>query len=119
MGLDQYAVVVDKEADINDPDVEKTEIAYWRKHPNLQGWMEELYHLSGGNGEFNCAHVEIEESDLDRLKEDVESETLPETTGFFFGSNSDLYNKEKDLKFIADARAAIKEGKRVYYYSWW
>ena len=25
-----------------------TEIAYWRKHPNLHGWMEDLYYKKGG-----------------------------------------------------------------------
>ena len=36
MGLDQYARVEDgnKRAERAD-----TEFAYWRKHPNLQGWM--------------------------------------------------------------------------------
>ena len=33
MGLDQYAFSENK-------DGERTEIAYWRKHNRLQGWME-------------------------------------------------------------------------------
>ena len=34
------------------PDVEQ--IHYWRKHPNLHGWMEDLYRAKGGAAEFNC-----------------------------------------------------------------
>ena len=31
----------------------------------------------------------------------------------------DYYYKKTDLQFIEDARKAIKEGKKVYYNSWW
>ena len=38
MGLDQYAYVANK-AGSEYNDQSRQEIAYWRKHPNLQGWM--------------------------------------------------------------------------------
>ena len=38
MGLDQYAYKVVAHDEDN-----RDEIAYWRKHPNLQGWMEQLW----------------------------------------------------------------------------
>lgn len=41
MGLDQYA-------SIRKDGQEDQEIAYWRKHPNLQGWMEQLWREKGG-----------------------------------------------------------------------
>ena len=28
--------------------IEEEELHYWRKHPNLQGWMENLYREKGG-----------------------------------------------------------------------
>ncbi len=70
MGLDQYAYVAAKanqqaefwESAEVDPEtkeyesksVEKPrELAYWRKHPNLQGWMRKLWIEKGNAGDFN------------------------------------------------------------------
>ena len=95
------------------------ELAYWRKHPNLQGWMQELYYEKGGEGEFNCVDVELTLEDLDALEATLDEEELPETVGFFFGSNADEHYAETDREFIREARAAIKKGYKVFYSSWW
>ena len=95
------------------------ELAYWRKHPNLQGWMEELYHEKGGDGEFNCVDLELTLGDLDALEEALDESALPETVGFFFGTDSGDYYAEQDREFIREARAAIKQGYTVVYNSWW
>ena len=95
------------------------ELATWRKHPNLQGWMQELYYEKGGEGEFNCVDVELTFEDLDALEATLDEEELPETVGFFFGSNADDHYAETDREFIVQARAAIKEGYKVFYSSWW
>jgi hypothetical protein len=112
MGLDQYAMAR-KEGQ------EDQEIAYWRKHPNLQGWMEQLYREKGGEGEFNCVDVELTFEDLEQLEASIEGEELPATDGFFFGNNSDHFYREQDLEFIADASEAIEQGYKVVYTSWW
>lgn len=114
MGLDQnaYKVVAhDRE--------NREEIAYWRKHPNLQGWMENLWRSKGGEGEFNCVDVELTLEDLDDLEQSINDSALPETTGFFFGSDSDDYYAEQDREFIKQAREAIAKGYVVLYSSWW
>ena len=95
------------------------ELATWRKHPNLQGWMQELYYEKGGEGEFNCVDVELTFEDLDALEATLDEEELPETSGFFFGSNADDHYAEADREFIVQARAAIKQGYKVIYSSWW
>jgi hypothetical protein len=116
MGLDQYAYAVDK-------DNNKTEICYWRKHPNLQGWMENLWHSKGRpfdeSGEFNCVPLELTKEDLDSLEQSLESNDLPETTGFFFGHNSDNVYRQQDVEFIQAARNALDNGQTVVYDSWW
>ena len=126
MGLDQNAYKVSQ-------DGEREELAYWRKHNRLQGWMEELYRRKGGREEFNMVDVELTLEDIDQLEAAVLNKNLPETGGFFFGDDSfswddengkpfedgDYHYKETDLKFIEDARKAIAEGKEVYYDSWW
>jgi hypothetical protein len=84
-------------------------------------------------GDFNCVPVELTMKDLNNLEKDIEEKVMPDTGGFFFGDDSfgwenedgkpyegnDYFHKETDLKFIEDARRAIKEGKKVYYNSWW
>jgi len=139
MGLDQYAVArkgeprtVKSEYTYTDQDgVEKEgfeeylewddtiQLAEWRKHPNLQGWMQELYYEKGGEGEFNCVDLELTLNDLNALEATLDEEELPETVGFFFGSNADDHYAEADREFIVQARAALKQGYKVFYSSWW
>ena len=98
---------------------EASEIHYWRKHPNLHGWMEELYYEKGGTrAVFNCVPVVLTAQDLERLEADVNAGSLPDTTGFFFGE-SDGSETEDDLAFIAKARKAQADGLTVFYYAWW
>ena len=130
MGLDQYAYVANK-AGSEYNDQSRQEIAYWRKHPNLQGWMEQLWMDKGrpglyGSGQdneydatFNGVEVELTWDDLDQLEEDVTNGRLPHTTGFFFGSNSDDYYQSQDLEFIRQARAELFTGLKVFYNSSW
>ena len=123
MGLDQYANARKGEPTTDDEGYtyyeDSMELAYWRKHPNLQGWMQDLYYEKGGEGEFNCVDVELTLEDLDALEESLDEEALPETAGFFFGADSSDYYAEADREFIVAARAAIKQGYTVVYSSWW
>lgn len=125
MGLDMFAFKVKKGSilkpiDFSDSDfTEKPEeLHYWRKHPNLHGWMEELYKKKGGESEFNCANLLLTPKDLDQLEYDIVNRNLEETSGFFFG-NSDGSEDVDDIEFINDARRAIEDGNDVYYSSWW
>jgi hypothetical protein len=122
MGLDMYAYrtkakpTTETDFKANDNDVE---IAYWRKHPNLHGWMENLYYNKGGKADsFNCVNLELTFQDLKDLYEDIKTNTLPQTSGFFFGQSSHD-EVEDDLKFVEAALKAIEEGDCVYYSSWW
>tara|TARA_R100000995_G_scaffold83287_1_gene58843 strand:+ start:315 stop:686 length:372 start_codon:yes stop_codon:yes gene_type:complete len=123
MGLDQYATARRGEAKTDDEGYtfyeDEIQLAEWRKHPNLQGWMEELYHEKGGSQDFNCVDLELTLGDLDALEESLDEEALPETAGFFFGTDSSDYYAETDREFIREARAAIKQGYTVIYSSWW
>ena len=125
MGLDMYAYAVSKRDAIGEfemaQDSEKEELHYWRKHHDLHGWMENLYRDKGGDADsFNCIPVELTVDDLDNLQQALLEDNLPRTSGFFFGDNPpDLETMREDLMFIQKCRIAIKEGKVVYYDSWW
>ena len=133
MGLDMfaYAGVISNQHDffVNDQEqVEANEppreIAYWRKHPNLHGWMEQLWrnknNTHGLNDiTFNGIELELTWEDLDALEEDIKNGRLPSTSGFFFGTPADDYYRVQDLEFIRNARAEIFMGLRVFYNSSW
>jgi len=101
------------------------ELAYWRKHPNLHGWMERLWEEQGRPGAesptetFNGIEVELTWDDIVQLEFDIQEDNLPGTTGFFFGDDSDDYYKEQDLEFVKQARADLFLGLRVFYNSSW
>ncbi len=142
MGLDQYAYVAARAGQKQEwwnqydlPDNERTvteprEIAYWRKHPNLQGWMEQLWKEKGcpggdsgqeetwGSG-FNGIELELTWADIDRLEQAIRDGQLPATQGFFFGSPSDDLYRAQDLKFCRNARAELFLGLKVFYNSSW
>jgi hypothetical protein len=122
MGLDMYvyarAGTPPAPVDFRDERTD-TRIHYWRKHPNLHGWMENLYRERGGTSvDFNCVNVALTPADIDRLDADVLAGNLPQTAGFFYGT-SDGSERDDDLNFIAKARDMIAEGAHLYYTSWW
>jgi hypothetical protein len=146
MGLDMYAYVANKAGQqsefyegsqidtatgnyVNPLVAQPREIAYWRKHPNLHGWMEQLWVAKGRPGfdessadrdpMFNGIELELTAEDLDDLERAVTHGQLPGTTGFFFGNDADDFYRESDLQFIKNARAEIFFGLKVFYNSSW
>ena len=129
MGLDMFAWRVKAEDAIGDFEIARDEdnsgkveeIFYWRKHHDLHGWMENLYRAKGGTKEsFNCVPVRLTIEDLNLLESAILGNSLPQTTGFFFGDNPpDEESKMHDMEFIGKAKAIISSGDAVYYDSWW
>ena len=117
MGLDQYAYARDKKGNVE-------EIAYWRKHNALDGWMQNLWeaiHKDEYDYILNGQEVPVDADDIEMLEMVVESDGLPETGGFFYGEDS-RFNEEKKkttLEFIKEAKKALKEGKEVFYQNSW
>jgi hypothetical protein len=137
VGLDQYAYAAAKAGQSEEwwdqydvPEDQRTvakprEIAYWRKHPNLQGWMEQLWRSRNtdpaADPMFNGVELELTWEDLDQLEHDITHGTVSklDTRGFFFGEASDDYYREQDLRFIREARAELFTGLKVFYNSSW
>ena len=141
MGLDMYAYVATRAGqqeefyegaewdneikDHRNPNVNRPrEIAYWRKHPHLHGWMARLWLAGEGNelrelDNFNGIELELDADDLDLLEYVVKERELPGTSGFFFGNDADDYYYNDDLKFIQMARAEMFLGFKVFYNSSW
>jgi hypothetical protein len=119
MGLDMYAYVANKaNADYDN----HQELAYWRKHPNLHGWMERLAQKKEVNYDtFNGVEIELTWDDIDMLEKDIKLGAVAglDTKGFFFGDPSDEYYYDTDLKFCIDAKAETFLGRKVFYNSSW
>ena len=130
MGLDMWA---SKRKVLKNGKPSKTikEIADRRKHNRLHGWMTELWVDKGCPEEndsqaFNCVPLTLDKDDLLQLKQDILSQALPATQGFFFGHDSYDWSKDElkeadeyDLNFCEKALTAIGEGYKVHYNSWW
>jgi hypothetical protein len=135
MGLDMYAYVGrpgqrdefyekshwdEQTKELVGPVTKPIEIAYWRKHPSLHGWMEKLAERKNLEYDsFNCVELELTWEDIDELEQAVRHGQLPFTDGFFFGKPSDNMYYEADLKFCVDAKAELFLGLKVFYNSSW
>ena len=142
MGLDQYAYAGNRPNQreefyetaerndagewVSDRTIRPRELAYWRKHPNLQGFMQRLWEQRGCPGHenvldasFNGVELELTWQDIDDLERTILNRELPETRGFFYGDNSDEHYRDHDLAFCREARAALFLGERVFYNSSW
>lgn len=138
MGLDQYAYAAakagqqdefyeDENYEKEDGDPTKLskprEIAYRRKHPNLHGWMEQLWAKRNpdavGHTSFNGIELELTWDDIEELERAIKDKALPATTGFFFGGSSDEFYYNDDLEFIKQAKTELFVGLRIFYNSSW
>ena len=150
MGLDMYAYTASRAGQSAewwasaklDPDLgdfvntqvsRPVEIAYWRKHPHLHGWMEQLWRTKkytvqpldasetgwADSDIFNGVEIELFREDIDQLEQDIQDGQLPQTQGFFFGDDASEYYRLQDLEFIKNARAELFLGLRVFYNSSW
>lgn len=138
MGLDQYAraftdeaaglwlsareqdraLTVDEEARVEAGTIT---ITTWRKHADLNAYMEALYYERNGDAEvFNCVPLELTADDLTELAAHIDEHKgyAQKGEGFFWGETTDE-DVEQDMDFIKRAQALIAEGYRVFYYCWW
>jgi hypothetical protein len=117
MGLDQWCYVKNNES--------QHELIYYRKHPNLHGWMKQLWVNKGMPGiddmntDFNGIELELTWEDVDNLERAVRHGMLPSTQGFFFGNSADEVYFEQDLEFCVNAKAELFLGLKVFYNSSW
>jgi hypothetical protein len=137
MGLDMYlsgrkymrpdyeATGTERKEDGFRVDEVKLDLAYWRKHPDLHGYIVRTY----GGGEDTCQEIHLDADALRAIQQAVEQEQLTVTTGFFFGSSGEHWNKgegkQKTLLALAtavkwlEAQDPDKDHRNVYYQASW
>tara|TARA_R110002020_G_scaffold35297_1_gene106651 strand:- start:252 stop:623 length:372 start_codon:yes stop_codon:yes gene_type:complete len=122
-------VAIKKDTNSSDVDAEHVgfqlseQICYWRKHSNLQGYMQNLALKKGlvtNIDQFNCIGLHLNLKDLDEIREVIKSSKLPVTKGFFFGSShGDQSELEQDLIAFDEAESYLRMGWDVVYSCWW
>ena len=70
------AELENKDLDEDDLDEFESRVAYeeffyWRKHPAIHNWMENLYVERGGKESFNGIPLYLSKEDLKNLKKDI------------------------------------------------
>ncbi len=119
MGLDMWLLGIKGKGE----SAESVRIAYYRNHHDLHGWMENLWMQKTGKEDvfdFNCVYLRLSQKDLNRLKRDIKKKKLTKPIYPFPATNPpDDYLNKRDLNNIYTAHALIKEGYKVFYYSWW
>ena len=115
-----FEMLVAKNPTAQIPHDSSRELVYWRKHPDIHGWMKNLFFEKGGETEsdFNGDSVWLTVKDVLNLKDAIENDKLPKTSGFFFG-DSDGRLKEDDLEKVDSMLDALQNGSLIYYISSW
>jgi len=82
------------------------ELGYWRKHPNLHGYIVQTF--AGGKDE--CQNIDLGVPDHIRtIIAGVKAQQLPHTTGFFFGgSDPSPERMEEDIAIFERAVAWLQ-----------
>lgn len=124
MGLDQYLYKVKKNISINEyyemvnkidrdeygflndeqfkklcDEICKKEIGYWRKHYELDHYMECIYRERGGTESFTGKYLELTYDDIKKIMEEIKDEHTTDV--------------------MLDALTAINKGYKVWYCNWW
>jgi hypothetical protein len=97
------------------------ELGYWRKHPNLHGYIVQTF----ADGRDECQRIPLDEDRLIQILDAVKAKELPHTTGFFFGESE--CTEEEIREDAAIVQAALdwvltKEAgiwRSVYYQASW
>jgi hypothetical protein len=99
---------------------ETIELGYWRKHPNLHGFIVQTF--AGGKDE--CQDIELSMEQLQQIIEAVRTNALPTTRGFFFGESDGSETEEtiqiltKALEWMSAGTPSVESRDVVYRASW-
>ncbi len=114
MGLDMY--VFGHNANEANQDYVGEGLAYWRKHPNLHGYIVKTF----ADGVDECQRIPLTVEQIDQTIAAVRANALPHTDGFFFGVSCCADNNNTTEKLQA-VKAWLLEhpGCIVYYQASW
>jgi hypothetical protein len=81
------------------------ELGYWRKHPNLHGYIVQTF----ADGKDECQTIHLDPDDIRTIVAAVQAGNLPCTTGFFFGSSDTSPERiAEDIRIFEKALAWLQ-----------
>lgn len=127
MGLDMYLNGsayfhgLTEEMKLSQPKEHVFELGYWRKHPDLHGYIVEEF----ADGQDECQEINLSCEDMRQIITAINAGELPHTEGFFFGASEN--DDEQKADAIAIFERAIKwlnsddpkTWRHVYYRASW
>jgi len=90
------------------------ELGYWRKHPDLHGYIVETF----AKGVDNCEEINLTAENMIQIIAAIKDRQLPHTEGFFFGASDGSEDKAtieiflKAIKWL-EGVAALRMAKNV------
>ena len=97
------------------------DLGYWRKHPDLHGYIVQTF----AGGEDTCQRIQLTVEEIEKIILAIEENQLPHTEGFFFGSSENDEEQKKETieiltKAIEWAKIDIpREYRLIYYQASW
>lgn len=83
------------------------ELGYWRKHPNLHGYIVKTF----AKGKDDCKEIGLSADDLRGVIAAVKARQLPHTSGFFFGESDPRDETvENDVRVLTEALEWLEAG---------
>lgn len=67
------------------------ELGYWRKEPDLHGYIVEKF----ADGKDDCKDIELGKEEMLDIISAVKERRLPHTSGFFFGASCDPESQDE------------------------
>jgi hypothetical protein len=92
---------------------------YWRKHPNLHGFIVDEF----ANSLDDCNEIELDADCIKKILNAIENNELPHTEGFFFGESTGD-EKSRDLEIFNKVLTWLKTEEKgvwksvIYRASW-
>lgn len=119
MGLDMY-LFGERQTKDNAEVIERKELGYWRKHPNLHGYIVQTFN----KGVDDCEPIYLNGGDMVQIMNAINRDNLPHTTGFFFGSSDWTDHKQSSIDIFDAAIKWLLEAdtdavRYVYYLASW
>lgn len=92
---------------------EVLDLGYWRKHPNLHGYI-----VSNFADADDCTPVQLSEDNLHAIIAAIKNNELPETHGFFFGeSDNSEGQRQEDVAVFEGALEWLEKETDEYWHS--
>lgn len=130
MGLDMYFFTMPGDADeksvknfIDDDSTELNDFYYFRKHPDLHGWLRDKWvetHMNSKWDAFNFGEaLQITRDLLDELEAYARKGECFHYSGFFWGESTPEKWEHTLQEFLPLAREKLEAGESVWYTSSW